>query len=91
MIANESKSMEVTFVEQEQGTVMGNNLSPFLTDVFMSKFKRFLKIKLFWIPLNVEYFSLNNKFDSIKFTQAIQSNNKLPFLDILAIKLDNIL
>lgn len=93
---------------QEFGTAMGNPLSPFLANLFMSHFetvassynsfprlfKRYVDDIFAVVNYSpneladfIEY--LNGLYPSIKFTHEVETNNSLPFLDILVIRKDS--
>lgn len=92
--------------KQDEGTAMGNSLSPFMANLFMGKFETDLKQDLDYFPrlwlryvddvfaiLDTSKFTLqeftdilNSKFPSIKFTNEIEKNGTLPFLDTLVIR-----
>ncbi|KAJ8958500.1 hypothetical protein NQ318_002294 [Aromia moschata] len=63
------------YFQQHEGTAMGNSLSPFIANLFMSKFET-----------NNFVAKLNNRFPTIKFTYEVEHNEQLPFLDVLVIR-----
>lgn len=91
------------FYKQHSGTTMGNCLSPFIANLFMSNLESEIKKDLKYFPrvwfryvddifaifdnnkydINKFIDDLNSRFPSIKFTHEIESNNKIPFLDLM--------
>ena len=100
-----------SFYEQQEGTAMGNSLSPFLANLFMSRFEKDLESSGEYFPrvwlryvddifaifdtknCNIDDFinSLNNRFETIKFTYEKEEHGQLPFLDTLVIRNKNCL
>lgn len=94
------------FYRQNDGTAMGNSLSGFLAEIFMSNFEMDLKnhplFPRVWYRYVDDIFAVcscrkidatlnlvNNCYNSIQFTRELESNNQLPFLDIMISRLDN--
>ncbi|KAJ8949459.1 hypothetical protein NQ318_007560 [Aromia moschata] len=90
------------YFQQHVGTAMGNSLSPFIANLFMSKFETEVKDKFeVWFRYVDDIFAvfdtkamsldnfvakLNNRFPTIKFTYEMEHNEQLPFLDVLVIR-----
>ncbi|KAJ8962322.1 hypothetical protein NQ318_018301 [Aromia moschata] len=84
------------YFQQHEGTAMGNSLSPFIANLFMSKFETEVKDKFEYFP-RVWFSSValdNNRFPTLKFTYEVEHNEQLPFLDVLLeivkINMDNL-
>ncbi|KAJ8976203.1 hypothetical protein NQ317_008281 [Molorchus minor] len=95
-----------SFFEQHKGTALGNSLSPFIANLFMSRFETDIKEEFEYFPRiwiryvddifavfdtkveSVDSFisKLNSRFTSVNFTNEIENNGQLPFLDVLVIK-----
>ncbi|KAJ8951751.1 hypothetical protein NQ318_012602, partial [Aromia moschata] len=80
------------YFQQHEGTTMGNSVSPFIANLFMSKFETEYVDDIFAvfdtkaISLDNLVAKLNNRFPTIKFTYEVEHNEQLPFLDVLVIR-----